>query len=439
MDVEPGRKKLVFFAIAAVLVGFGCVKKPDLMPLPVVENPVFESSGRAGDPLAAGFAKEPITPKGPVFLGGFGPMRISTGAHDDIFVRSLVLLQGKEKLALVSVDVVGLQRTDVQAMKARVKGFRPEQIIIASTHTHSGPDTLGLWGVPPFISGRRQKYIDRIGEAVARTVEQAEREAVEATAYTAAGRLKEGVMVNLNQGEPVDNAFGVMQFKDRGGKTLATLMNVNGHPEAMWDDNHKITADYPGRVCELAEEAYGGGAIFFSADLGAMMSPARPGPGEDHDFERMERIAQSVFSDLSRAAGSMTEERDPVLAHRMSRLLVPVENDLFRKLVEIGILERELYEGDRILTQVHVFEIGSAQFVAFPGEVYPKMGLKVRAMQKPHSFQIGLADDELGYILYPGDYGAELYQYETSMCTGPETALMVEDALSALLDGGERD
>ena len=99
-----------------------------------------------------------------------------------------------------------------------------------------------------------------------------------------------------------------------------------------------------------------------------------------------------------------------------------------------GIFQREIFEGDQIVTEVSVIEIGSAQFVTFPGEAYPKQGLKIRERQKPNSFQIALANDELGYILYPEDYGTELYKYETSVCAGPELAVEMEKALYFLLE-----
>lgn len=410
----------------------GCPGKPAMEPAPEFENPVTSVRSDASRPLLAGFARQAITPRSPVFIAGFGPVRLSYGAHDDIQVRTVVLKQGEMKLAMVAVDVIGIHRTDALQIKNGVKNFSPSQIIIASTHTHAGPDTLGLWGLPPVISGRSDRYMRRIGRAVAETIEEAEARAVEVTPYAAVFQLDPGIMVNFNEGEPEDENAGIMVFKDREGKVVGTLLNVNGHPEAMWSDNHYLSADYPGRLCQLVEGEYGGGAVFFSAALGAMMSPARPGPGEKHDFERLERISQSIFAEVKRGMG-MLDPVKPRLSHKSSLILFPARNDRFKLLLRTGILDRELYTGEKILTSVHLVEIGDAQFVTFPGEAYPKLGLKVRESQKPLSFQIGLADDELGYIIYPEDYGTELYEYESSMCAGPELSVMIERELIRLL------
>jgi len=416
-----------------VLLAAGCAHKLELAALPPIKNPTAEVKGDSAAALQAGFAKQAFTPRSPVFLAGFNPMRLSYGAHDDLMVRTLVLKQGSEKLALVAVDAIGIQRTDILAFKAGVPGFRPDQILIASTHTHSGRDTLGLWGLPPVISGRSSKFMKTIGQAVAATIRQAEAAAVPVQASTAVWEADPSIMVNDRQGEPEDHHMGLMVFRDPQGNTVATLWNAVGHPETMFEHNHYLTADYPGRVSALVEQEYGGGAIFFNGALGAMMTPAHPQPGQKADWPRLERVSQQVFAEVKRGMGRLEAEKAPRLVHRVSEVVFPAQNDLFVKLMQYGILSRQLYEGKQILTEVNLIEIGSAQFVTFPGEDYPKQGLAIRRMQKAHAFQIGLADDELGYILYPKDYGTKLYEYETTMCAGPELSQRLEQALTELL------
>src|ERR1043166_8468905 len=61
--------------------------------------------------LHAGFGEADITPKvgkKPVYLAGFGKGRAATGVHDPLMARAVVLKDKGTKIALVSVDVVGL-------------------------------------------------------------------------------------------------------------------------------------------------------------------------------------------------------------------------------------------------------------------------------------------------------------------------------------------
>ncbi len=430
-----GLRIIACFCIAAVLpVVSACRHEVPLQTPPEIINPVVDVSSDPAEPFLAGFAKEVITPRGPVWIAGFGFLRLSFGVHDDIFARSLVLKQGDEKLALVSMDLIGVQRDDVEKIKSKVQGFRPDQVIIACTHVHSGPDTMGLWGFPPLFSGKNEKYMQDIGDAVARAIERAEGAAVPVGVWTAVYGMNPDIMYNANEGEPKDDTMGIMVFRDQSEAVVATLINVAGHPEIMWDTNHIITADYPGVVYRLVERKYGGGAVFFNGALGSMITPELPGPEEFHTWSDVEKTGGMVADDVGRGMERLVREERPSIIHRASLIRIPMVNDNFKLLGEYGIVKRDVFEGETIITQVNVIEIGSAQFVTFPGEAYPKQGMNIRAAQKPNSFQIGLADDELGYILYPDDYGTELYKYETSMCVGPELAVEMEKALLELME-----
>jgi hypothetical protein len=411
----------------------GCAHEVVLKPAPEFKNPVVDARSDAGEPLLAGFAAEAITPKRPALMAGFGLFRVSVGAHDDLFVRTLVVKQGSEKLALVAVDCIGLQRTDVLAIKEAVMGFRPDQILIASTHTHSGPDTIGLWGLPPYVSGQDQRFMESIKRSVVNTIARAEAAATEVSVLSAVYQMDPTIMINANEGEPKDDTMGLMVFRDGKGAAVATLVNVAGHPESMWSNNRVLTADYPGVICREVEKKYGGGAIFFNGALGAMITPNLPQKSQGRSWETMEDIGERVFHEVARGMDLLVKDDKPAIAHRQSLILFPMENEQYLYLSRTGLLNRDAFVGENIITEVNVIEIGSAQFVTFPGEAYPKLGMKVRERQKPLSFQIGLADDELGYIIAPPDYGSKLYEYETSMCAGPDLAGDIEQELARLL------
>src|SRR5438552_13089450 len=61
--------------------------------------------------LEVGFAEADITPaldKKPVYIAGFGKNRKAAGVHDPLMARAVVLSHDKTKIAIVSVDLVGL-------------------------------------------------------------------------------------------------------------------------------------------------------------------------------------------------------------------------------------------------------------------------------------------------------------------------------------------
>src|SRR5687767_10244651 len=87
--------------------------------------------------LEAGFGETDITPtlgNKPVYIAGFGQNRKATKAHDPLFARAVVLKEGKTKLALVSVDLVGFFRPNVVNVRKQLAGF--DYVLVSSTHTH---------------------------------------------------------------------------------------------------------------------------------------------------------------------------------------------------------------------------------------------------------------------------------------------------------------
>ncbi|GBD36998.1 hypothetical protein HRbin36_02128 [bacterium HR36] len=93
--------------------------------------------------LYVGLAARNITPDPKntvVWLAGFGRGRRATGIHDSLYARALVLRHGQQKIALVSVDLIGLFYPEVKAIRQHLLDYT--YILVSSTHNHEGPDTL---------------------------------------------------------------------------------------------------------------------------------------------------------------------------------------------------------------------------------------------------------------------------------------------------------
>src|SRR5262245_60510812 len=112
--------------------------------------------------LRAGVARGDVTPPLGVELCGYGPFlgRAATGVHDRLWCRAVVLEADRERLVLVSCDLIGVLQETTDAVRATVRerlGVPPERVLIACTHTHSGPNTIRLigWGEPdqPYRAG----------------------------------------------------------------------------------------------------------------------------------------------------------------------------------------------------------------------------------------------------------------------------------------------
>jgi hypothetical protein len=128
--------------------------------------------------LEAGFGEADITPAiggRSVYLAGFGQNRVATKVHDPLRARAVVLRHEQHKLALVSVDLVGLFHPQVLRVRDGLPGFM--HVLVSSTHNHEGPDTLGLWGPHPFKTGVDRDYLKTVEVQIIKAVQAAERTA----------------------------------------------------------------------------------------------------------------------------------------------------------------------------------------------------------------------------------------------------------------------
>ncbi|HPA05849.1 MAG TPA: hypothetical protein PLB67_15555, partial [Candidatus Hydrogenedentes bacterium] len=103
-------------------------------------------AGSAAEPEApvfrAGAARANITPPlGCDIVGNFEVPK-ATYVHDDLHVRCLVLDDGATRLAIVLCDNLGIDQHVFDEAKRRLQeltAIPPEHILMAATHTHSGP------------------------------------------------------------------------------------------------------------------------------------------------------------------------------------------------------------------------------------------------------------------------------------------------------------
>ena len=100
--------------------------------------------------MLAGVGKIDITPQNNIWMDGMLRAHPSEGVHDSLYARALVLCEAsdvKQAFVLVSVDVCVLDDATCRAVRQGAEartGIPASHIVIAATHTHSGPSTLGI-------------------------------------------------------------------------------------------------------------------------------------------------------------------------------------------------------------------------------------------------------------------------------------------------------
>ena len=383
----------------------------------------------------------------PVYMAGFGNNRVATGVHDDVWARGVVVESDGVKIALVVLDVVGYFNNEVETIRALVADPSFDAIVVSSTHTHEGADTMGLWGPDQLTSGTDLGYLDFINASVADCILEANANLRPAEIRFATGDtvgaslpgepdlVADGeVLQHLCVGGTFDGTgacidglevFGddgpirnpttpSFQLRDRDtGEMLATLVNYASHPESLGSDNTLISSDFPHYMRQAVEERFGGVAIYMSADLGVLQGPLDVFLEDDagemvprRTFEFAERMGNILAQRAGDALAAETRwSATPEIAVvKSGTMVVELTNPYFDLLGVLGVFGRRPFTrlGDgrgEITSEMQAFRIGPATFAVTPNELDPQIGdlYRARMVGADHKFVVGLGNDEIGY------------------------------------------
>ncbi|HEY3359454.1 MAG TPA: hypothetical protein VGQ83_39755 [Polyangia bacterium] len=396
---------------------------------------------RAGDPFIVGAARLTITPPDlrQIWVAGYGFERKARGVLDPLTVRAFYFDDGVRPLWLVSADVIGFQLPSVERIRRLISPTWGENALVCATHNHDGPDTIGFWGpslmyLLPVQSGIDVRYLTWLERVIAVCAQRATQAAVPATLRLGRAPLPADI-VNLREPGVHDKEMTVLEAVARGGDSLATLLFFPCHAEALADDNHYLSADFPGFMYRAVEARRGGVAGFFQGAEGAMVTSRfdRHWP-----LARRYRYIQTLGGELGRRAALALAAARPLPAPRLERrrqqVIYPIATDMYRLIakLKLPLLERSLASGG-MQSEVTVATLGPVTLAAVPGEPSPAIGAQIQAALKgEHRLVLGLANDEVGYLLTEEQFRDPKYQYEAGVSPGPDAGPRTLAAVRAL-------
>ena len=396
-----------------------------------------DRAGAGGDAgLRVGADARSITPEvggETVFIAGYDPDRPATGVHDELLVRSVAFAWGAEEAVVLSVcDLIGLTRVPGP------KGRR----VVACTHTHHGPDGLGFWGRPfEGVSGIDAAYLGRVRAAVAASADAAVA-AMEPVALRVGSVAVPGLVANFRDPGVVDDELSVLRALRADGSVVVTLCDFPCHPEVVDKENTQLTADYAGHLCRAVEARAGGVAVFAAGALGGMLAPST----EERTHAEAARYGEVLAAAAEQAllSGVDVDGTEATVSFARAEVDLVLENPIYDLGMQMGLVPAaQRREDGSVVTEVSCFRVGPVMVACVPGELLPRLGLRLkdamRALGATVPVVVGLADDELGYLLpaedftFPADYLDPGSQYEESFSVGPTGGPRVVAALEALL------
>lgn len=252
-----------------------CSMRNSLAFLAVLLTLVSCLQANAAD-MKAGVAKVDITPPlGVKMWGYFDRLTGAEGTLDPLYARILVLEAGGKRLAYVDLDLgrtFGPASLD-RMREAAKKNSGINYVMLQATHTHAGPVIMDQYpsGTPSWETAALGKIDQAIHDAQQHAVPV--RIGVgygEATiGYNRRRANPDGSVTMLWQNpaktptSPVDPVIAVLRIDQMDGQPLAVLVNYATHPVTFGPDNMQYSADFPGVMCRVVEQAFDGKPLAF--------------------------------------------------------------------------------------------------------------------------------------------------------------------------------
>jgi len=418
-------------------------------------SPAWAGWSGQDQPLLVGTGKADITP--PLEVG----ILMSSGRElwepfDEVRLplcaRTIVVQKGKRRIAIVSLDLLGLAgeaigglsqfKEKVSAATDGVVGA--DDVALASTHTHCGPESIALSDLMEKDSFKT--WVDQLARQIGSAVREADG-SVRPCKMMVGSRTATELAVNrrikttrgitsvrrqvppdelIGPEGPIDDQVRVGAFMDESNKPAAILVNFTAHPVLEMCIKH-VSPDYPGEMVLDLQRRYPGAEVLFLQGACGNINP----PTMDRNPANARRYAGRLAKLVDEALGDLVAVEGNELDLRWKTIKLPVR-DL------TGAVQAKPLE-----TRIGAARIGNAVMVFLPGEPFVEIALAIReASPFPYTAVAGYAEDYIGYI--PTDRAFENGGYEvrtgrwSRVATGSEKIVCREaiELLRTLRDEG---
>ena len=392
----------------------------------------------------AAVVKVDITPATPQWLLGYGA-RQSTGVHDKIFHRIVLLDDGTTQFALVSSDICLVSPIEYEKVAADLEkrtGIKALNFWWSTTHTHSAPE-VGPPGLAVAFLGDR--YTHKVENAYTEMVEKTLIDGIaEARQKLQPARLGfhwgtssaninrrardvEGeTYLGLNPDGPTDRRLGLIRLDKASGGPLALIANYPIHGTVLGGQNLLISGDAPGIVSEYVERKTGAPLLFINGAAGdqapiysvypdfksGKLSQFRVLLG-DRILEANRQLKTTTAAVRLSAAGAVVE------TNRRAGLTFPDELKAYAPADKVHLPVRFL----RINKDIAIWSA--------PIELFCEVAIGIREKSKvKNTLYFGYTNGWLGYLLTPkelknGGYEPRVSPY-TDQAAGDLTRTVLE-------------
>jgi hypothetical protein len=259
--------------------------------LTVVGALLFANGAIAAD-YRVGVGRIDITPVKPIFMSGYASRtHPSEGVIAPLYAKALAIEDEKHySIVIVTTDLIGLPRAVSDIVAARVQkqfGLERSQIVLNSSHTHTGPvvkpNLTSMFNLTEAEDAVLKEYAHKLTDDLVSVISAAIGDLAPAQIMYGVGKAgfainrreptANGIKIGLNPTGPVDHEVPVFKIVRPDGSLRAVLFGYACHNTTLTGEFYKLSADYAGFAQTEVENQHPGTIALFFMLCGGDQNP----------------------------------------------------------------------------------------------------------------------------------------------------------------------
>jgi hypothetical protein len=414
--------------------------------------------------MRAGFSETDITPKPGLLKIGWLQEIKGDVILDPLWARAAVFESGEGKVGFIQLDHLSVRWTLVSRIREEIKkrfSFPAENIMVAATHNHAGPDQRGTESFLVKPTPDQMEYIGSVVERCAECFGKAIAGTREVTVgfnsvfnfevgHNRRTIMRDGFVKSQTSAAanknflclegPRDAEVAVLAAKDSDGKVIGVLVNYACHPTHHGGTN-EISAGYPGVLAAELKKAGVPSSVFLNGAYGNIIHADFETGKHLSKEESGASLSKSVMSalegmeykdNLKINSGKVTAElpfrkfTDDEAKGRIPGAQRFRSDEYYNAMTDL--LKKRIAEQKVKLAELQTIRIGDVSFSGVPAEYFVEHQLELKKSLHPfHALTVGGANGMMGYV--PTKDAFTRGGYETTLMLGsrmaPETGEMI--------------
>lgn len=363
--------------------------------------------------LFLGVSREIITPKVGCNLYGYDPNLYSTSVNDDLTATAYYFKQNNTQALILNTTLCSINNAITNTLLKDISeatGIPAENVLIHTTHTHSGPNVSGNsgWGnvdtsyvseilIPQLIKvcvgAKLNPTPVKMGVASGKSLVGINRRELNTQGQIKLGQNPEGAF---------DPNMTVISFVGENEQTLGNFIHYGCHGTAS-GLNTEITRDWSGPMVDAIENVSGGLTSFFNGPEGDVGPRLKSGKTTgDKSVKYALELGEIAKIDALSIYKSIGDLKTPKLSVKRYKVKLPYDKRIplqeaikgykqyENRTENIYVSRRTYYENviksysdNYVETDGEYFEqtiiaLGDVAIVSFPYELFADIGIKIK-------------------------------------------------------------